>query len=103
MVTTEIFQNKLLIIGLLLTCLACVKLWSNITFIYRELSSTFARLCHLVDENLTDMQADIAQMEAELRSLDQVASAAKVLRNKANYLAGELDRFDKDYLTADQC
>lgn len=80
-----------------------MKLWSNITFIYRELSSTFARLCHLVDENLTDMQADIAQMEAELRSLDQVASAAKVLRNKANYLAGELDRFDKDYLTADQC
>lgn len=56
-----------------------------------------------MDENLTDMQADIAQMEAELRSLDQVASAAKVLRNKANYLAGELDRFDKDYLTADQC
>jgi len=71
--------------------------------VQQELSSTFARLCHLVDENLTDMQADIAQMEAELRSLDQVASAAKVLRNKANYLAGELDRFDKDYLTADQC
>lgn len=55
---------------------------------FRELSSTFARLCHLVDENLTDMQNDIKQLETELR-------------NKANYLAGELDRFDQSYLSAD--
>ena len=68
----------------------------------RELSSTFARLCHLVDESLTDMQVDIKQLEAELRSLDDMAASAKVLRNKANYIAGELDRFDKAYLTAGQ-
>ncbi len=68
---------------------------------FRELSSTFARLCHLVDENLTDMQNDIKQLETELRALDEVATSAKVLRNKANYLAGELDRFDQSYLSAD--
>ena len=67
---------------------------------FRELSSTFARLCHLVDENLTDMQDDIKQLETELR--DEVATSAKVLRNKGNYLAGELDRFDQSYLSADQ-
>ena len=69
---------------------------------FRELSSTFARLCHLVDENLTDMQDDIKQLETELRALDEVATSAKVLRNKSYYLAGELDRFDQSYLSADQ-
>jgi len=69
--------------------------------VQQELSSTFARLCHLVDENLTDMQNDIKQLETELRALDEVATSAKVLRNKANYLAGELDRFDQSYLSAD--
>ena len=46
------------------------------------------------------MQDDIKQLETELR--DEVATSAKVLRNKANYLAGELDRFDQSYLSADQ-
>ena len=67
----------------------------------RELSSTFARLCHLVDGTMNDMQGDIKQLETELRSLDEVATSAKVLRNKANYLVGELDRFDKSFLIPD--
>nr|CAG4644576.1 EOG090X01A3 [Leptodora kindtii] len=67
--------------------------------VQQELSSTFARCCHFVDETLTDMQAEIKQMETEIRNLDEVATSAKVLRNKANYLVGELDRFDKNYLT----
>jgi len=70
-------------------------------YLTRELSSTFARLCHLVDGTMNDMQGDIKQLETELRSLDEVASSAKVLRNKANYLVGELDRFDKSFLTPD--
>lgn len=69
--------------------------------IHRELSSTFARLCHLVDGTMNDMQGDIKQLESELRALDEVATGAKVLRNKANYLVGELDRFDKAFLTPD--
>nr|CAG4641468.1 EOG090X01A3 [Eurycercus lamellatus] len=69
--------------------------------VQQELSSTFARLCHLVDGTMNDMQNEIKQLETELRSLDEVANAAKVLSNKAKYLAGELDRFDQAYLTPD--
>jgi len=69
--------------------------------VQQELSSTFARLCHLVDGTLTDMQVDIKQLECELRVLDEVATSAKVRRNKANYLVGELDRFDRSYITKD--
>lgn len=58
-------------------------------------------MCHLVDGTMNDMQGDIKQLETELRSLDEVATSAKVLRNKANYLVGELDRFDKSFLTPD--
>ena len=63
------------------------------------MSSTFARLCHLVDGTMNDMQNEITQRESELRALDELAAGAKVLRNKANYLIGELDRFDKAYLS----
>lgn len=51
---------------------------------------------------MNDMQNDIKQLELELRALEEVTTAAKVLRNKANYLAGELDRFDTAYLTPDE-
>lgn len=50
---------------------------------------------------MNDMQGEIKQLESELRTLDEVATATKVLRNKANYLVGELDRFDKAFLTPD--
>jgi len=70
--------------------------------VQQELSSTFARLCHLVDGTLSDMQAEIKQLEGELRVLDDIATSAKVRRNKANYLVGELDRFDRSYMTKDQ-
>lgn len=69
--------------------------------VQQELSSTFARLCHLVDGTLSDMQAEIKQLEAELRVLDEIATSTKVRRNKANYLVGELDRFDRSYMTKD--
>ena len=48
------------------------------------------------------MQVEIKQLETELRALDEVATSAKVLRNKANYLVGELDRFDRAYMTPDK-
>nr|CAG4647674.1 EOG090X01A3 [Moina brachiata]SVE92854.1 EOG090X01A3 [Moina brachiata] len=67
--------------------------------VQQELSSTFARLCHLVDGTMNEMQNEIKQLEVELRALEEVATGAKVLRNKANYLVGELDRFDNSYLT----
>nr|CAG4646047.1 EOG090X01A3 [Macrothrix elegans] len=70
--------------------------------VQQELSSTFARLCHLVDGNMRDMQADIKELETELRALDEVAMEVKKLRNEANFLDGKLDAFDKAYLTPSQ-
>ncbi|XP_014239321.1 transmembrane GTPase Marf isoform X2 [Cimex lectularius] len=66
--------------------------------VQQELSSTFARLCHLVDEATTYMSKDMKDLELELRGLEEAANSAKVLRNKANYLTKELDMFDEVYL-----
>lgn len=64
----------------------------------RELSSTFARLCHLVDETTSEMDSELKTIATTLRTLEEAATNAKVLRNTANYLANELDLFDAAYL-----
>lgn len=66
--------------------------------VQQELSSTFARLCHLVDEATTEMDAEQKTIASTLRVLEEAATNAKVLRNKANYLVNELDLFDAAYL-----
>lgn len=66
--------------------------------VQQELSSTFARLCHLVDEATTEMGSDMKTLEKDLLRLEEAANSAKVLRNKASYLAKELDMFDEVYL-----
>lgn len=62
------------------------------------MSSTFARLCHLVDETTSEMDSELKTIAVTLRTLEEAATNAKVLRNKANYLANELDLFDAAYL-----
>lgn len=42
------------------------------------------------------------ELETVLRGLEEAASSAKVLRNKASYLAKELDMFDEVYLKGKQ-
>ncbi|XP_069683789.1 transmembrane GTPase Marf-like isoform X3 [Periplaneta americana] len=66
--------------------------------VQQELSSTFARLCHLVDEATNDMDTEIKTLEKEIRQLEEAANSAKVLRNKANYITKELELFDDAYL-----
>ncbi|XP_044732753.1 transmembrane GTPase Marf isoform X1 [Chrysoperla carnea] len=66
--------------------------------VQQELSSTFARLCHLVDEATGEMDVRLKDLEIEIRSLEEAAGSAKVLRNKANYLSNELDLFEDAYL-----
>ncbi|KAK9727955.1 Dynamin family [Popillia japonica] len=66
--------------------------------VQQELSGTFARLCHLVDEATTDMDKTLKGLEVEIMSLETAASRAKVLRNKANYLTHELELFEDAYL-----
>ncbi|PSN36005.1 Transmembrane GTPase Marf [Blattella germanica] len=66
--------------------------------VQQELSSTFARLCHLVDEATNDMDSEMKTLEKEIRQLEEAANSAKVLRNKANYITKELEMFDDAYL-----
>lgn len=66
--------------------------------VQQELSSTFARLCQLVDETTSEMDNELLKIGTTLRALEEAGINAKVLRNKANYLANELDLFDSAYL-----
>lgn len=66
--------------------------------VQQELSSTFARLCHLVDESKHDMESTIFQLEQDIRILDESVTISKTLRNKAGYVTSELDTFSQQYL-----
>ncbi|XP_011259031.1 transmembrane GTPase Marf isoform X2 [Camponotus floridanus] len=66
--------------------------------VQQELSSTFARLCHLVDEATSEMDTELKTIANTLGVLEKAASKAKHLRNEANFLINELDTFDAAYL-----
>lgn len=66
--------------------------------IFRELSSTFARLCQLIDQATSDMATNMKSLENEIQKLESAANSAKILRNKSDYLAKELDMFEETYL-----
>lgn len=68
------------------------------SFFIRELSSTFARLCHLVDEATNEMGGEMKKLEQELQHLEEAANSAKLLRNKASYIVKELEMFEEAYL-----
>ena len=46
--------------------------------VQQELSSTFARLCHLVDETTGEMKDDIKRIDAELAAMEENAARSKV-------------------------
>jgi len=66
--------------------------------VQQELSSTFARLCHLVDEAKVDMEGEIYTLEKEIGQLEEIVNASKILKNKAGYLVSQLDTFIQQYL-----
>lgn len=66
--------------------------------VQQELSSTFARLCHLVDESTAEMKDSGKQMERQILQLEEMAGRAKVLRNQATFLANKLEMFHSTYL-----
>lgn len=68
--------------------------------VQQELSGTFARLCHLVDEATDAMDRESKQLDEKIRELETAAADAKVLKNKANYISHELDLFEDAYLKA---
>lgn len=66
--------------------------------VFRELSSTFARLCRTVDTATTDMNEELKTLEAQLNVLESNQKQLKLLRNKANYIQNELDIFEHNYI-----
>merc|ERR1712013_381456 len=66
--------------------------------VQQELSSTFARLCHLVDESTAEMKDSTKEMEKNYRELEDIAGRAKVLRNQAAFLSNKLEMFESTYL-----
>jgi mitofusin 2 len=52
-----------------------------------------------VDESIEDMSSKTKSLDKEVKLLEDSANSAKVLRNKANYVARELKLFDEAYLT----
>lgn len=64
----------------------------------RELSCTFAGLCRVVDQSTTDMQSELKTIEHALGKLETVQKQIKLLRNKSNYIANELDIFENNYI-----
>ena len=67
--------------------------------VQQELSSTFARLCHLVDETTSEMKDNISGIDRKLQRLDDASNQAKLLKNQANFIANKLERFDQSFLT----
>ena len=66
--------------------------------VQQELSSTFARLCHLVDESTAEMKDGAKTLERDIKELEEIASRAKVLRNQATFLGNKLEMFESTYL-----
>merc|ERR1712241_1408619 len=64
----------------------------------QELSSTFARLCHLVDETTAELKEDAKNLDRVVKELEETGSRAKVLRNQATFLNNKLEMFDQTYL-----
>lgn len=66
--------------------------------VQQELSTTFARLCRLVDESATDLNDQMKKLDYELKMLAQSTEVSKVLKNKADFLKAELKQFDDTFL-----
>merc|ERR1719282_1805886 len=69
--------------------------------VQQELSSTFARLCHLVDESTAEMKDNAKTMDRNIKELEEIAAKAKVLRNQASFLGNKLEMFESTYLQTD--
>lgn len=65
---------------------------------FRELSSTFARLCRVVDTASINMNDELKAIESSLVILEAQQKQIKLLRNKANYIINELDIFENNYI-----
>ncbi|XP_037914832.1 transmembrane GTPase Marf isoform X3 [Hermetia illucens] len=68
--------------------------------VQQELSSTFARLCRVVDTASIEMNDELKAIEGSLNVLEANQKQMKLLRNKANYITNELEIFETNYIKA---
>uniref|UniRef100_A0A2M3Z1T2 Putative transmembrane gtpase marf n=1 Tax=Anopheles braziliensis TaxID=58242 RepID=A0A2M3Z1T2_9DIPT len=68
--------------------------------VQQELSSTFARLCRVVDTASNEMNDELRQIESSLGVIENNQREIKLLKNKANYIMNELEIFDSNYIKA---
>ncbi|CAG0895749.1 unnamed protein product [Cyprideis torosa] len=66
--------------------------------VQQELSTTFARLCTMIDDCTSEMRGEIRGLDEEAALFEDVARRAKVLKNKGVYLSGEVGQFEEKYL-----
>lgn len=71
---------------------------AKLVYSHRELSSTFARLCRVVDNASTDMNDELKHIETNLHQLESNQKQLKMLKNKANYITNELEIFENNYI-----
>ncbi len=69
--------------------------------VQQELSSTFARLCLLVDETTGDMKEDIKSIAKDIKECEEVIERSKMLKNHASFISNKLDLFEQTYLAED--
>jgi len=68
--------------------------------VQQELSSTFSRLVHEVDLTKSDLQTELDDLQQTISRLEAHASKAHVLKNKAQFIETELDKFFSQFLKA---
>lgn len=66
--------------------------------VQQELSTTFARLCRLVDESASELNDEMKNLDRELHMLAKSVNVSKVLNNKAETLKVELKQFEDTFL-----
>jgi mitofusin len=67
--------------------------------VQQELSSTFSRLCRLIEDLIKDMSVEINALDDEVERLQETATTAASLKDRANSLVDNLNGFSRRYLT----
>jgi mitofusin len=66
--------------------------------VQQELNGTFARLMHDVDLSKSDLHRELDRLQELITQLDTHASRVHILKNKAQYIETELDKFFAQFL-----
>ncbi|XP_051930190.1 mitofusin-1b isoform X3 [Hippocampus zosterae] len=70
--------------------------------VQQEMATTFARLCHEVEQTQEELEAEIRRLSANIDQLESVQRRSKSLRHKASELEKQLETFTKQYLQPQQ-